>query len=441
MKDDFSASASPAEMIEGLLYASLRQYALRSLVVGLSGGADSTSLLKGLTEVRRRFMPDLRLTAVHCNFHLRGAESDRDEEFCRHLCEESGVALRVFQCPVGEWRKTHTGSDEIACREMRYAHFREVMEQTGADAVAVAHNSDDRVETLLLNLMRGAGSAGLRAMQPFRDGLFRPFLKVSRREIEEYLKEKGQDYVTDSTNLQSLYRRNFLRNRVIPLLEEEWPGAKESILKSADILSEERKIIDRDLEETLPAGAMSLRRETALAYPSPETLFLHFLAPHGGTASLAREVAHTLRLPYSGRKWPLSDSVTLWEERDGWSVRSVEEVSEVPELWIESKTLTPEVMGEIKKAPLSECWTDSGVKLEWRRWRRGDRLRPLGMKGSKLVSDILTEGRVANHEKTNFHVLAVPGTNEVIWVPNLKRSRLYLVGTPSQVTRYSTAKE
>ena len=409
------------------------RFGFGSLVVGLSGGADSTALVCALSALTKG---GLRLTAIHCNFHLRGAESDRDEEFCRRLCGELGVPLRVFQCPVDEWMATHKGSVEMACREIRYPIFRDVVRETGADAVAVAHNADDRAETFLLNLMRGAGTTGLKGMSLFRNGIFRPLISTPRSAILEFLNWIGRKYVTDSTNLESVYRRNFLRNKVLPLLEQEWPEAKHSINRSADIIERENSIIEWTLARILPEGADTLTRTDVLSFPDPESLFRRLLSPHIASASLIHEIAETAPLPYSGRRWDLPDGYRLWEERDGWRVSAVNPETPTPRLSREEFEFDEPLMERIRRAPLTECWADAATQLEWRPWRQGDRIRPLGMTGSRLVSDVLTESKLPNAAKSTFHVLALPDSNEVIWIPNLKRSRLHLVTTPRVVARY-----
>ncbi len=411
----------------------LNKYHLRNLIVGLSGGADSTALLTAFASIRDE--ERVELTAVHCNFHLRGAESDRDEKFCRELCESLGVEVRVFQCPVAELRETHKGSDEMVCREVRYDIFRTVMAEKEADAIAIAHNADDQAETFLLNLMRGAGSTGLKGMSKFANGIFRPMLDLSRSDILAYLKSIGGEFVTDSTNLDSVYRRNFLRNKLIPLLEEEWPEAKRSINRSAEILSREHHIIEWTLERLLPSGAETLSRKLIATFPDPESLFRRLLLPHGASAALIHEIALTSTLPYSGRSWDLPDGKKLLENRDGW------EVGEMEPMWAstlqkEELAFIPLLMDRILRAPLNEFWADAAILFEWRVWRKGDRIRPLGMRGSRLVSDVLTEAKISQAVKNTFHVLALPASNEVIWIPGIKRSRLHLVEKPNIVARY-----
>ena len=167
------------------------------VLVTVSGGADSVALLCLLNGL------GYDCVAAHCNFHLRGEESMRDERFVRALCGKLGVECVVRDFDVPAYMAEHKVSMEMACRELRYGWFEEVRESSGCAVIAVAHHSDDSVETFFLNMLRGCGIAGLAGIKPVNGRIVRPFLCVSRADIEEYLQEIRQDYIVDSTNLES----------------------------------------------------------------------------------------------------------------------------------------------------------------------------------------------------------------------------------------------
>ena len=175
------------------------------VLVALSGGADSVALLLVLHNL------GYKCQAIHCNFHLRGEESNRDEEFVTSLCKRLGIALDIVHFDTTEYAKSHGISIEMAARELRYDAFEKQRKLIGAQAIAVAHHRDDSAETLLLNLVRGTGIRGLRGIQPKNGYIIRPLLCVGREDIIDYLKWRGQDFVTDSTNLTSDYTRNKIR--------------------------------------------------------------------------------------------------------------------------------------------------------------------------------------------------------------------------------------
>ncbi len=185
-----------------------------TVYAGLSGGADSVCLLLLLKELCPQY--GLSLEAIHIDHCLRGAESDRDREFCTELCRRENIPLTVFRVDVRSYSAEKGLSTETAARELRYARFREAAGRSGY--IATAHNLNDNAETVLLNMTRGTGLRGLCGIPPVRGNIIRPLLEISRAEIEDFLTERGQGYVTDSTNLTDDYSRNRIRHSVLPVL-------------------------------------------------------------------------------------------------------------------------------------------------------------------------------------------------------------------------------
>lgn len=173
--------------------------------------------------------------AVTCNFHLRGKESDRDENFCVALCERLGIKLHRCHFDTRSYAEARKISIEMAARELRYRYFEQLRQDIGAEAICVAHHQDDSIETLLMNLIRGTGINGLKGIQPINGHIIRPLLCVGRKDIEDYLNSLGQDYVTDSTNLVDDVMRNKIRLNVIPLLETINPNVRK--IYSAPLLT------------------------------------------------------------------------------------------------------------------------------------------------------------------------------------------------------------
>ncbi len=243
------------------------------ILVALSGGADSVALLRLLLSL------GYTCEAAHCNFHLRGAESDRDEHFVRQLCLEHRVTLHTVHFNTEQEAKERHISIEMAARELRYAWFEKTREACSAAVIAVAHHQDDSVETLLLNLIRGTGINGLRGIRPRNGHIVRPLLCLDRKEIVGYLESIGQAYVTDSTNLQDEYTRNKIRLNLLPMMQEINPSVKESILKTAEHLDDAASIYNIGIEEAklrvkTPEGISigALRQEAA-----PETVLFEIL--------------------------------------------------------------------------------------------------------------------------------------------------------------------
>ena len=209
-------------------------------VCGLSGGADSVSLLLSLYELKDEL--GISVEALHVNHCLRGEESDRDQEFCRDLCKRLGIPFTAVSCDVRGYAKERSLSCEEAARELRYDIF---AKHTTDKKLATAHNADDNLETVILNLVRGSGLKGLSGITPARDNIIRPLLAVSRAEIEEFLKKHDQDYVTDSTNLSDDYTRNRIRHNIIPVMKSLNTSMIETSVRSISTLRAENDLIDR----------------------------------------------------------------------------------------------------------------------------------------------------------------------------------------------------
>ncbi len=292
--------------LESFVYSILQRSHVRSLLVAISGGADSVALFVAAHRLAPRL--GLRIEAVNCNFHLRGEESDRDSAFTATLCQSLGVRLHSLDYDVEAYIGSHPDlSLEMACRDLRYSDFFRIMEQEVFDRVAVAHNSDDDIETMMLNMLRGSGVRGLKGMEQDNGRVIRPLLNVSRKEIEEYLQAVGIDYIIDSSNLTSEFRRNFIRREVLPLLETRWPAARKTLSKTISILKEESAIIEdyyrRQLQELSP------KKDTLLIYTEGVSVgtVWRFLEPFGGNPEIAEEILSAIDKDFEQRVWSLSE--------------------------------------------------------------------------------------------------------------------------------------
>ena len=216
---------------------------------GLSGGADSVCLLLVLSELCPRY--GLSLAAVHVNHNLRGEESDRDQHFCEELCRRKNIPLSVFSVDVASYANRTGLSTETAARELRYRAFADAAGKDGY--IATAHNLNDNAETVIFNMTRGTGLKGLCGIPPVRDNIIRPLLGVTRAEIEDYLKDNGQDHVTDSTNLTEDYSRNKIRKNVIPVLCEINSGFLHNIAGMTESLREDEYCLENISDEDFSA--------------------------------------------------------------------------------------------------------------------------------------------------------------------------------------------
>lgn len=283
-----------------------------SAVATVSGGADSCALLLTLKD------SGCRVVAAHCNFHLRGEESMRDQRHVENLCATLSVPLVVKDFDVESHIASHRGvSVEMACRDLRYAWFRELAAIHGADRIATGHNADDNIETFFLNLLRGAGTSGLKGMTPDNGKVWRPLLCFHRSEIEEYLGENNISHITDSSNLTSDYRRNFLRNEVLPLLRSRWEGCDKALDRSISLIGNENRVVTEMVRMNLPDAGEPLLAETVLGFPDPELLVRRFIEPLKPFTTTAGEIVAAMRAAKPDiRRWSLrGGTVTLRNHR------------------------------------------------------------------------------------------------------------------------------
>lgn len=214
-----------------------------TVICGLSGGADSVCLLMSLNMLSSKL--GITVEALHVNHCLRGSESDRDEQFCRELCSRLGIEFTAVSCNVKKFAEENSLSTEEGARKLRYSIFHE---HSAGKKLATAHNADDNLETVILNLTRGSALKGIAGIPPIRGNIIRPLLSVQRSEIEAFLSENSQNYVTDSTNLSNDYTRNKIRHNIVPLLRELNPSVTATSIKSISALREENSLIEKETQ-------------------------------------------------------------------------------------------------------------------------------------------------------------------------------------------------
>lgn len=390
------------------------------VLVALSGGSDSVALLRVLLQL------NFNCEAAHCNFHLRGDESNRDELFVRRLCDDLQVPLNVTHFATEDYAEEKGLSIEMAARELRYDWFEKLRKSTGADVVAVAHHLDDSVETFLLNLTRGTGINGLKGI-PVKNGhIVRPLLEVSRDEILSYLKDLHQDFVTDSTNLENVYMRNKIRLDIIPLFRLINPSFCESVAETSGRLAEVAAVYQQAMKESLHRVCISenevdislLKKEIA-----PTSVLHEWLAPYGFNASQLQDILHSLdgesgRMFYA-KKWQ------LLRDRERLILREVNSKKEMPELIV--KRIRKDPNFQVIRNRMVACLDADKVRFpfEVRKWRSGDTFIPYGMRGRKKVRDYLRDRKLSLYEKEEQLVVECGG--EIVWLVNERVDQRFCV--------------
>lgn len=410
----------------------------KQVLVALSGGADSVALLRLLLEA------GVNCHAAHCNFHLRGEESMRDERFVRDLCQRLDVPLAVKDFDVPAWQQEHGGSVEMACRDLRYAWFEQKLYQEGYERIAVAHHADDQVETFFLNLLRGTGLRGLTGMKRLNEGIWRPLLGVTRNEIIDYLADIGQDYVTDSTNAQNEYRRNRIRNTILPLIEQHFPNARARILDTMQNLVVDHELLESVAEDYID-DYLSIDIEHFCKDPYAPTLLYYRIRKLGFNRDQCRQAVEAARQGRSGGHFTVGDHV-LAVNRETLNVMPLNPDldAEIPiDLGKEKEIYNPFHL-KIQRggAPFNPRMCNGSVcvafntklldsdRILLRHCRRGDRFQPFGMNGTKLVSDLFNDRKLDYFARQNAWLLEADGT--IIWVVGQRSSAHYPVEIGSQ---------
>lgn len=427
-------------------------------IVALSGGADSVALLSILVALGKN------VSAAHCNFHLRGDESDRDEQFCVDLCQRWGVHLHRIHFDTLAYSQLHKVSIEMAARDLRYRYFAQLAHDTGANGICVAHHRNDNVETLLLNLLRGSGVDGLAAIAPKNGNIIRPLLCINRQEILDYLREEQQDYVTDSTNLEDDALRNKIRHHVIPLLQQINPAAIENIAQTAKYMRQTKVMLDDMMQSDIYVGLSTadplcnttkIDRKKVQSAASPEYVLHHELGKYGFHGEVIDQMCQAMTC----RQWVGSEEPggvgKIWKnneymvaiDRDYLLVTPLhamkalqgEQAFRLPEegnysIGASRTNLASadcsraETKIRIRRYPRTADFAPSkdahritvdadqvAFPLTYRLVQEGDRFHPFGMKGSKLVSDYLTDRKRNYLQKASQHVL-IDQKGEIIWL-------------------------
>lgn len=406
------------------------------VLVALSGGADSVALLRILMRL------GYDCYAVHCNFHLRDEESNRDEAFVVELCRSLGVSYEVVHFDTETYAAEHKISIEMAARDLRYREFERIRESFNLQAVAVAHHRDDAVETLLLNLIRGAGINGLTGMRVKNSRVVRPLLCLSREEVIAYLDGLGQPYVTDSTNLTDVYARNKVRLQLLPLMQQINPAAKENILQAVSHLSDAATIYNKVMDEAMQQvvrpceSGIDVDIASLMTADVPQTLLFEILHPYGFHSRQIADIFRSLS-GESGRMFYALDYMAL-KDRELLCVRQ-RELADDESVYtlpgegtltlpdgkvITVRRLVPDASWRIPKES-TVCVLDASrlsKPLVLRHPKVGDRIRPFGMKGTKLLSDFYTDLKLSRMERSGQWLLC--HGNDVVWAVGLRTSEL-----------------
>jgi tRNA(Ile)-lysidine synthase len=430
--------------MENKVFAYIRQYHMIEegdrIVAGVSGGADSVCLLAVLREYQKRV--PFQLGVVHVNHQLRGEEARRDADYVDRLCRKWELPYREYTYPVAEMAREGHMSLEEAGRKARYEAFRRFMEEWGGDKTALAHHQNDAAETFLYHLARGSGIRGLCGIRPVRERIIRPLLGVERQEIENYLEEKGIEYLTDSTNLSLDYMRNKIRHQVLPVLVKDINEQTVShIARTAQILLEAENYLEKqadNLRKEYVREEKGRIRVSKELFAKEEILQQYVLRGAlgqlaGGLKDIGMEhVQSLMRLPGRGAgklvSLPYGIQGKMGYEALWLTVIQDEEPAsgEAPELIWHWRKFSYE------NQPIPENkytkWFDYDkieAGLNVRERRPGDFLVVNASGGRKKLKDYLIDCKVPRHERDRIPLLA--DGSHIVWAVGYRISEYYKV--------------
>ena len=391
--------------------------------VAVSGGVDSMVLLSVLHALGHP------CHVLHVDHGLRGEESDADRELVVRWCEQHGLPLRVSRVDVKAEQDAHGGSRQMAARSLRYAAFKKAV-QDGPKKLALAHHADDAIETFFVHVMRGLGLRGRGAI-PTRSGPFiRPFRLHTREAIEGYAQKYAIPYREDASNADTHYLRNRIRHELLPMLEEWRPGARKVLHRDTVVFSEMQVAVEAQVQ--LALGGLIAEADGTLRVPFacileggiPRLVLRHLLGDLDFHPERLEELLRAMRDGHTGAEFQEGDHVVYVDRNSLVITKRIDLLPtwHFPSL-LEHSADAPLTVTEcaVQEVDLSEgeavAWMDArsvGFPLELRPWKAGDRMRPFGMKGSKLVSDMLIDAKVPRDRKEQVHVLISEGS--IVWL-------------------------
>lgn len=400
------------------------------VIVGFSGGGDSVSLLYILNSL------GYKCIAAHCNFHLREEESDRDENFCRKFTEEYHIIFEKNSFDAKSYATEKRISIEMAARDLRYRWFELIRKKYNAQAIAVAHHRDDSNETMLLNMIRGSGIRGLSGIRPKNGYIIRPLLSVDRKDLAEYLKSQHLSYITDSSNLSDEYIRNFIRLRLLPLMEKINPSVGTALARTAEHLADAERIYAQAIENAKKSfmkktddHEFCISINDIIRQQAPKTILYELLWPYGFTRQLSERVFHALT-GESGKIFNAPDSdFKLLKDRDYLII--YKQSDKAPELYkIEENNNNYDDLPinmsihkvkvdnsfEINRSPYTATFDCDKIKfpLSLRKWKSGDWFIPFGMEGRKKLSDYFSDHKFSIPKKNKTWLLCCG--EDIIWI-------------------------
>ncbi len=412
----------------------------QSTLLAVSGGADSVVMAELFHQAQQPF------AIAHVNFQLRGTESDGDEAFVRDLAKRFKVPCFVKSFDTKELAKAQNSSTQMLARALRYTWFEEIRQEKGFDFIATAHHINDSIETVLFNLAKGTGIAGLHGILPRKNYLIRPLLFASRQDIRTFIATHQLVFREDSSNKEDKYRRNFIRQHIIPKMKDLNPSLEHTFQENIKRFRDTETVFQWAIEQF---KAKAFLQKEDLIYidiektshtPAPTTLLFEWLRPYGFNSDQVQQIWATASAQ-SGSRFH-SPSHELLRDRTHWIIRPKGKTTSKTAIYIqENQTLTQYPTGQLalsffptatlKISPNPHFAYLDLEKIKFplvlRPWQQGDVFQPFGMNGKhKKLSDFFIDLRLSLHEKESSWVLESNG--QICWVIGKRIDERFRIG-------------
>ncbi len=413
------------------------------ILVAVSGGIDSVVLLHLFVKA------GYQVAVAHCNFKLRGKESDDDKLFVRNLAKKYKTRIFVKQCPAAEYANQHNLTIQEAARELRYGFFDTLLAKKKFDKIAVAHHADDDLETFFINLIRGSGLQGLKGMPVQRNNIIRPLMFATRDEIEQFARNNSITWREDSSNESDKYLRNNLRHHLLPQLKKIAPQA-DKVYQSLTFLKEDALVLETLLNNEKKKVFERENNRIKIPFDKlsdelPGDLWLFYLIrDFGFTRKDSANISESVLNRSTGKHF-FSEKYELLIDREAVLIRKKSENKEQKFTIEENQTSISEPFSatisvlEKDKINLSALKNNRVAFLDYdklsfplvlRKWKKGDRFHPYGMRGAKLLSDFFTDLKLDRFEKENIWLLTSNGV--IVWVTSFRIAEPFKISTTTK---------
>lgn len=406
-----------------------------STLIAVSGGVDSMVLCDLLLKLKYPF------SIAHCNFQLRGNESDGDEQFIKQYCITNNIQFFSRSFNTIAYSAEHSVSIQMAARELRYSYFNELLQTNSFDVLLTAHHLNDSIETFFINLTRGTGINGIKGIEEKRDHIVRPLLSFSKDEILNYAKENNIQYRNDSSNNEDKYQRNFIRHQIIPKFKELNPSFELLMMQELDRLKDYHLIITDHLEReknkliNTTENEIKIDIELLKKSDTPELLLFEAIKEYGFNSKEIEKILQSTE-NISGKHFK-SDTHELLKDRDFLIIKKLESEQFITtQITKEQSEIEQPLKFKLQKVNTFKIEDRTSVayvdaeKLTYpltiRNWQIGDKFKPLGMTGFKKISDLFVDLKMNYFEKSKTLILE-NGNKEIIWVLNKRLDDRYKI--------------